>query len=101
MDYKRIVLFAGHYGSGKTNIAVNYALHLAREGKTVVAVLHDLQSAMQTADHILLLDKGCVAAQGTPETVFASGQLDRVFGVEVCRTSTEDRWQYYCKPFCN
>lgn len=74
---------------------------LAREGKTVVAVLHDLQSAMQTADHILLLDKGCVAAQGTPETVFASGQLDRVFGVEVCRTSTEDRWQYYCKPFCN
>ena len=28
MDYKRITLFAGHYGSGKTNIAVNYALHL-------------------------------------------------------------------------
>ena len=24
----RITLFAGHYGSGKTNIAVNYALHL-------------------------------------------------------------------------
>lgn len=25
---KRITLFAGHYGSGKTNIAVNYAIHL-------------------------------------------------------------------------
>ncbi|MBQ7294999.1 MAG: hypothetical protein IJW86_02270 [Clostridia bacterium] len=25
---KRITLFAGHYGSGKTNIAVNYAFHL-------------------------------------------------------------------------
>ena len=29
MNHKRLTLFAGHYGSGKTNIAVNYALHLA------------------------------------------------------------------------
>ena len=35
MEHKRITLFAGHYGSGKTNIAVNYALHLASEGKKV------------------------------------------------------------------
>lgn len=33
---KRITLFAGHYGSGKTNIAVNYALNLKRMGKGVV-----------------------------------------------------------------
>ena len=35
MEHKRLTLFAGHYGSGKTNIAVNYALHLAAEGKQV------------------------------------------------------------------
>ena len=35
MDHKRLTLFAGHYGSGKTNIAVNYALQLAGEGKKV------------------------------------------------------------------
>ena len=34
-DPKRITLFAGHYGSGKTNIAVNYAMALAKEGKKV------------------------------------------------------------------
>ena len=28
LEKKRITLFAGHYGSGKTNIAVNYALAL-------------------------------------------------------------------------
>lgn len=33
---KRLTLFAGHYGSGKTNIAVNYALKLRREGKKVL-----------------------------------------------------------------
>ncbi|MBQ4617576.1 MAG: hypothetical protein IJB27_04300 [Clostridia bacterium] len=36
MNHKRITLFAGHYGSGKTNIAVNYALAMAKEGKRVV-----------------------------------------------------------------
>ena len=35
MEKKRLTLFAGHYGSGKTNIAVNYALMLAKEGKRV------------------------------------------------------------------
>ena len=36
MDNKRITLFAGHYGSGKTNIAVNYALWLKEENEKVV-----------------------------------------------------------------
>ena len=36
MEYKRVTLFAGHYGSGKTNIAVNYAIKMKREGKDVV-----------------------------------------------------------------
>lgn len=33
---KRITLFAGHYGSGKTNIAVNYAIHIKKQGFDVV-----------------------------------------------------------------
>lgn len=32
---KRITILAGHYGSGKTNIAVNLALSLAQSGKNV------------------------------------------------------------------
>ena len=31
MEHKRITLFAGHYGSGKTNIAVNYTLALKKQ----------------------------------------------------------------------
>ena len=33
---KRLTLFAGHYGSGKTNIAVNYAKMLKKEGYDVI-----------------------------------------------------------------
>lgn len=36
MNTKRITLFAGHYGSGKTNIAVNYAKYIKNTGKDCV-----------------------------------------------------------------
>ena len=32
---KRVTLFMGHYGSGKTNLSVNYAISLARQGQKV------------------------------------------------------------------
>ena len=35
MNCKRVTIIAGHYGSGKTNIAVNYAIKLADDGKKV------------------------------------------------------------------
>ena len=51
MDHKRLTLFAGHYGSGKTNIAVNYAMHLAKEGKPVcIADLDIVNPYFRTAD---------------------------------------------------
>ena len=51
MDHKRLTLFAGHYGSGKTNIAVNYALHLAGEGKKVcIADLDIVNPYFRTKD---------------------------------------------------
>ena len=33
--YKRVTLLAGHYGSGKTNIAVNLAMHMKKQGLPV------------------------------------------------------------------
>ncbi len=35
MNCRRISLFAGHYGSGKSNVAVNYAIALVGEGRRV------------------------------------------------------------------
>ena len=35
MDFKRIVLLSGHYGSGKTNIALNLAFHLKKTHERV------------------------------------------------------------------
>ena len=57
MEHKRLTLFAGHYGSGKTNIAVNYALLLAKEGKDVViADLDIVNPYFRTKDSAAVLD---------------------------------------------
>ena len=51
MEHKRLTLFAGHYGSGKTNIAVNYAIRLAKEGKKVcIADLDIVNPYFRTKD---------------------------------------------------
>ena len=51
MKAKRITLFAGHYGSGKTNIALNYARMLKRAGETVaIADLDIVNPYFRTKD---------------------------------------------------
>lgn len=51
MKYKRITLLSGHYGSGKTNIAVNMALELAAAGRrTALADLDIVNPYFRSAD---------------------------------------------------
>ena len=53
MEHKRITLFTGHYGSGKTNIAVAYAKLLHSEGmKVTVADMDIVNPYFRTKDSI-------------------------------------------------
>ena len=61
MDHKRLTLFAGHYGSGKTNIAVNYALLLASQGKQVcIGDLDIVNPYFRTKDSAKVLENAGV-----------------------------------------
>ena len=61
MKHKRLTLFAGHYGSGKTNIAVNYALQLAKEGKKVcISDLDIVNPYFRTKDSAKVLEQAGV-----------------------------------------
>lgn len=45
---------------------------LAAEHMTMVIVTHEMNFARNVADHIIFMDKGVIAEQGTPEEVFGS-----------------------------
>ena len=70
---------------------------LADMGRAVVLVLHDLSLALRAADRLAVLADGKRRQVGTPEEVFAGGELDRAFGVAVLRVRTENGWLYYCR----
>ena len=74
MQYKRMTLFAGHYGSGKTNIAVNYALHLKSLGEDVViADLDIVNPYFRTRDS---LEELSAAGIKLISSEFASSNVD-------------------------
>ena len=74
MEHKRLTLFAGHYGSGKTNIAVNYALYLRALGLPVtVADLDIVNPYFRTKDSAELLQKAGIELISSP---FANSNLD-------------------------
>ncbi|HBL83571.1 MAG: hypothetical protein A2Y17_09480 [Clostridiales bacterium GWF2_38_85] len=56
MYNKKIIIIAGHYGCGKTNIAVNLAAELAKEGQAVSIVDLDIVNPyFRTADNNKML----------------------------------------------
>jgi iron complex transport system ATP-binding protein len=51
----------------------------ALNGKSVIAVLHDLNLAAQFADQVIVINSGRIVANGTPVEVFTSSLLSSVY----------------------
>nr|WP_201753911.1 ABC transporter ATP-binding protein [Micromonospora rubida] len=54
---------------------------LRDEGRTIVAVLHDINQACRFADHIVAMKGGRVVAQGAPADVVDAALMQEVFGL--------------------
>lgn len=57
---------------------LNTMIALAREGMTMLVVTHELGFALEVADRVIFLDKGAIAAQGTPTEVLLKPKNERV-----------------------
>lgn len=57
----------------------------AREGRTVIAVLHDLNQAFRYADHIAILRAGRLIAEGGPDKVAQADHMHKAFEIEMTR----------------
>lgn len=54
-------------------------------GTSTVVVLHDLNLAARYCDELVLLDRGAIAARGTPSDVLVPEVLEPVYGIGVRR----------------
>lgn len=74
MHYKRITLLAGHYGSGKTNIAVNMAMDLKKQAEnTAIADLDIVNPYFRTVDSRRELEEAGIRLIVSP---YANTNLD-------------------------
>lgn len=54
---------------------------LARQGKTVVMVIHDLPSACRYANHLIAMRNGRIIAQGKPADIVSESLVEQLYGV--------------------
>ena len=77
---------------------MNIAGQLARQGKTILMVLHDLDLAMNYAHRIAVMGEGAISMCAPPDEIFQSGILERCFHIRVGKTDGAGGAQYYFLP---
>lgn len=66
-------------------------IKLKQMGKTIVMVLHDLGNALTYSDKICLMENGAVAIYDTPQAVFESKAIDKIFKINSAQVLIEDK----------
>lgn len=77
---------------------IQLARQMIQAGKTVIAVLHELDLALSCADQVVLMDQGQIRISGTADDVYASGLLDAVFQIRTQRLETGEGVRYLFHP---
>ncbi|NRA20521.1 MAG: ABC transporter ATP-binding protein [Oceanospirillaceae bacterium] len=62
---------------------------LVEQGKTVIAILHDMTQAALYADHVIVLNGQKIYAQGPPNQVINNQMMKAVFGVNTTRVGND------------
>jgi iron complex transport system ATP-binding protein len=57
---------------------------------SIIVVLHDLNLAARYCDRLVLLDKGCVVADGPPRAILEPALIEQVYGVVTQRIDQHD-----------
>lgn len=60
---------------------------LNRQGRTIVAVLHELNLAFRYATHLVAMREGAVVAEGAPGAIVSEDLIQRVFGLSALVTA--------------
>ncbi|MDQ0996118.1 iron complex transport system ATP-binding protein [Phyllobacterium ifriqiyense] len=67
-------------------------------GRTVVAILHDLNQAARYADELVMMRDGLVVAQGQTPRIFNDRNIEKVFGIRSKMLTDAETGDVFCIP---
>lgn len=70
---------AAGLNSAETKTLAEYLKRLRRQGKSMVLVEHDMETVMEVADRIMVLNFGQSIGEGTPEEIQADPQVIKAY----------------------
>jgi branched-chain amino acid transport system ATP-binding protein len=70
---------AAGLNSAETKTLAEYLKRLRRQGKSMVLVEHDMETVMEVADRIMVLNFGESIGEGTPEEVQTDPQVIKAY----------------------
>jgi iron complex transport system ATP-binding protein len=73
---------------------------IARAGRTLVVVLHELNIAAAFADHLVMMRAGRIVAEGTPADIMTPANLRAVFDLEAQVIADPSSGRPVCIPLC-
>lgn len=71
---------------------------LTLQGKTVVAVMHDLPLSLSFADRVVLLNHGALAFCGAPDDLYRSKTIESLLGIRIGRDEASGDYFYIYQP---
>lgn len=74
---------------------LNMLLTLRGQGRTIIAVLHDLSQALRISDQMIVMTDRKIAATGTPEDCLQQHVIEDIFHTKWKKFSDEDGEYYF------
>lgn len=71
---------------------------IAKTGRTLVIVLHELNVAAAFADHLIMMREGRIVAAGEPGSILTSQSLQEVFGLDAQVIADPETGRPICVP---
>lgn len=68
---------------GNQQMVLERLVYLKKRGMSVLMVTHDPSHVLLCADNVVVMDKGRILKEGTPETTITTEILKQIYGVDV------------------